>query len=181
MVCEYPDKPNKVVADSSPGTISFCAGMVFGYDTVANGASVSMPAFFLYFGAIGPTGPYLPSNVSRIQQQSPPSINIDVPSVGCALGRHFCTHASDWAFGTGFLLDRVGRRWPASAAGIVTIIGTAVQFTCHTRVILLAGKMVTGLGVGVAMASATSYASEVSSLYLLHFNELELTSCRSPL
>lgn len=40
---------------------SITSAMVFGYDTVVNGASISMPAFLLYFGSMGPTGPYLPS------------------------------------------------------------------------------------------------------------------------
>jgi hypothetical protein len=30
--------------------------MVFGYDTVVNGASILMPAFFIYFGDIAPAG-----------------------------------------------------------------------------------------------------------------------------
>jgi hypothetical protein len=42
------------------GLSSFTAGMLFGYDIVVNGASISMPAFLIYFGDIGPTGPYLP-------------------------------------------------------------------------------------------------------------------------
>jgi MFS family permease len=70
------------------------------------------------------------------------------------------------AFAVGFLLDRFGRKWPAVAAGLVTIAGTAVQYTSHSRGSLLAGKMVTGLGIGGAMATATSYASEVSCLDL---------------
>lgn len=35
--------------------------MMFGYDNIANGASLAMPSFFIYFGDIGPAGPYLPS------------------------------------------------------------------------------------------------------------------------
>lgn len=40
---------------------SVTSAVVFGYDTVVNGASISMPAFLLYFGSMGTTGPYLPS------------------------------------------------------------------------------------------------------------------------
>jgi predicted MFS family arabinose efflux permease len=43
------------------------------------------------------------------------------------------------------------------------VVGTAVQYTSHSRGSLMAGKMVTGLGIGVAMATGTSYASEVNS------------------
>jgi hypothetical protein len=40
---------------------SFTAGILFGYDIVVNGASISMPAFLIYCGDIGTSGPYLPS------------------------------------------------------------------------------------------------------------------------
>lgn len=41
--------------------MAFAAAMMYGYDSIANGASLSMPAFQLYFGEMGETGPYLPS------------------------------------------------------------------------------------------------------------------------
>lgn len=123
--------------------------MAFGYDTVVNGASISMPAFFLYFGEIGPTGPYLPSIWT--------SLWTAMSALCQAIG----------AYCAGFLLDRVGRKWPAVGAGLITVVGTAVQYTSHTRGSLMAGKMVTGLGIGVAMATGTSYASEVRPFHSL--------------
>lgn len=66
------------------------------------------------------------------------------------------------AYLVGFVLDRFGRKWPAVAGGAFTVVGTAVQFTATSRGALLAGKMVNGFGIGAAMATATSYASEVS-------------------
>jgi hypothetical protein len=44
-----------------PGLASFCAAATFGYDSVTNGASLSMPSFFIYFGELGPTGYFLPA------------------------------------------------------------------------------------------------------------------------
>lgn len=67
------------------------------------------------------------------------------------------------AYCAGFFLDRVGRKWPAVGAGLITVVGTAVQYTSHTRGSLMAGKMVTGLEIGVAMTTGTSYASEVAT------------------
>lgn len=43
------------------GFASFGAAAMFGYDSVVNGASLSMPAFFIYFGELGPTGYFLPA------------------------------------------------------------------------------------------------------------------------
>jgi MFS family permease len=70
------------------------------------------------------------------------------------------------AYLVGFFLDRFGRKWPAVAGGAFTIIGTAVQFIATTRGALLAGKMINGFGIGAAMTTATTYASEVSSVNL---------------
>lgn len=103
-----------------------------------------MPAFFIYFGDIGPTGPYLPSVWT--------SLWVAMSNLTQALG----------AFIVGFASDRYGRKWPAVVAGILTMIGTAVQFTATSRGALLGGKMVAGFGIGTSMSSATSYASEVA-------------------
>ncbi|RDW80047.1 hypothetical protein BP6252_04685 [Coleophoma cylindrospora] len=129
-------------------SISFTAGMLFGYDTIVNGASISMPSFLLYFGEIGPTGPYLPSKWT--------SLWTAMSSLVQAIG----------AFAAGYITDRLGRKWPASGAGAVTLIGTAVQYIAHSRGALLGGKMVTGFGVGSSLAIATSYASEIAPLRL---------------
>ena len=133
--------------------------MAFGYDTVVNGASISMPAFFLYFGNIGPTGPYLPSIWT--------SLWTAMSALCQAIGAYFA----------GFFLDRVGRKWPAVGAGLITVVGTAVQYTSHSRGSLMAGKMVTGLGIGVAMATGTSYASEECTSP--HFTQLSSNNNRS--
>jgi MFS family permease len=122
--------------------------MLFGYDTVANSASISMPAFFIFYGDIGPTGPYLPSIWT---------------SLWTAMSA-LCQSLA--AFVIGFFMDRYGRRWPACAAGALTMVGTAVQYTTSTRGALLAGKMVNGFGVGASLAVATSYASEVAPMRL---------------
>lgn len=43
-------------------TATFGAGMCFGYDTIANGATISMPGFDLSFGAVTADGTlYVPS------------------------------------------------------------------------------------------------------------------------
>jgi MFS family permease len=54
----------------------------------------------------------------------------------------------------GPISDRFGRMWSASFCDTITAAGTAMQYTSHSRGLLLAGKMVTGLGIEAAMATA---------------------------
>ncbi|KAF0321837.1 hypothetical protein GQ607_010971 [Colletotrichum asianum] len=124
-------------------SVGFTAGIAFAYDTTANGASISMPSFLLYFGDIGPTGPYLPSIWT--------SLWTAMSSLTQALG----------AILVGFIADRYGRKWPSCAAAILTLIRAAVQYIAVQRATLMGGKMITGLGIGAVMATATTYISEL--------------------
>ncbi|KAH8600727.1 general substrate transporter [Bisporella sp. PMI_857] len=125
---------------------SFSAGMAFGYDTVVNSASMSMPAFLIYFGDMTQTGPYLPSIWT--------SLWTAMSSLTQILG----------SFLVGPISDRYGRKWPTVVAAAITMAGTAKQYEATSRGLLLGGKMVSGFGIGAALATATSYASEISPL-----------------
>jgi MFS family permease len=122
--------------------------MLNGYDSIANNASLAMPSFFLYFGSIGPDGPYLPSIWTSLWS----SLSLAAQAIGAIV--------------IGFVTDRLGRKWPACACSALTIVGTAVQFTSHARGVLLAGKILNGFGIGATMAIATTYASEIAPLKL---------------
>lgn len=117
--------------------------MAFGYGIVVNGASISMPAFLIYYGNIGTSDPYLPSIWTPLWTA--------MTSLAQCVG----------GFAVGQITDRYGRKWPTAAAGALTIAGTAIQYCSTSRGLLLGGKMVNGAGVGAAMATATAYASEV--------------------
>lgn len=65
------------------------------------------------------------------------------------------------SFFVGYLSDRFGRKYTTAFAGALTLLGTGLQYHSISRGELLAGKMVNGLGIGSAMATATAYASEV--------------------
>jgi hypothetical protein len=127
----------------SIGIAASSASILFGYDSVINGASSSMPAFFYYFGELGPTGYYIPSLWSSLWSA--------MSALFQAIG----------AFGIGFIADRYGRKWPTCACSALTAVGTAVQFTATSRAVLLVGKMINGFGIGAAVTVATTYASEV--------------------
>lgn len=119
--------------------------MVFGYDTLVNGAAISMPAFLIYYGEMGPTGPFLPSLWT--------SLWTAMSSLAQVAG----------GVAVGTIVDRFGRRYPTVAAGAITMIGTTIQFATSSRSALLGGKILNGFGIGAALAVSTTYASEVRS------------------
>ena len=110
-----------------------------------------MPAFLLYFGEIGPTGPYLPSIWT--------SLWTAMSNLMQAVGAIIC----------GWVIDRLGRKWPGCGASALTLVGTAVQYTALSRASLMAGKMVSGLGIGATMVVATTYIGEVLSMAHLNW------------
>jgi MFS family permease len=69
-------------------------------------------------------------------------------------------------FSVAFVYDRYGRKWTAFGAGLLSIVGVAVQFTAQSRSALLAGKLVNGFAMGMVTATAQTYVSEVVSLGL---------------
>lgn len=128
---------------------SFLAGGVFGYDIVVNGATVSMPSFLIYFGAVSSTGSlYLPSTWN--------SLWIAMSSLMQALG----------SFGIGFVSDKVGRKWCCVVACLVSLGGVGMQYAADSRGLLLGGKMLNGLAIGALSATSTAWASEISPLRL---------------
>lgn len=99
---------------------AFGAGMVFGYDTIANGASISMPSFMLTFGAMTPDH------------------ELYVPSIWASLwtAMSYLLQALG-GFMIGFVSDRVGRKWPCVAACCLSVAGVGIQFAASSRSVLL--------------------------------------------
>ncbi|KAH7066948.1 general substrate transporter [Paraphoma chrysanthemicola] len=140
-------KAHKIILAHS--IAAFFAGGVFGYDSVINGASISMPAFMLYFGAMTPDH------------------QLYVPSIWASLwtAMSYLLQAIG-GFGIGFVSDRIGRKWSCVLACCVSIVGVGIQYAATSRGVLLGGKMVNGLAIGCILASATSWASEISPVRL---------------
>lgn len=128
---------------------AFLAGGVFGYDSVINGASISMPAFLLYFGEHTVTG------------------SLFVPSIWASMwtAMSYLLQAIG-GFGIGFVSDSIGRKWACVGAACISVAGVGVQFAATSRGMLLGGKMINGLAIGCIFASATSWASEISPVRL---------------
>jgi sugar porter (SP) family MFS transporter len=62
----------------------------------------------------------------------------------------------------GELADRLGRQRTVVLAGILFTLGAAVQYAAATTAILVAGRLIVGIGVGVAAVSAPLYAAELA-------------------
>ncbi|RAO74154.1 uncharacterized protein BHQ10_010166 [Talaromyces amestolkiae] len=123
---------------------AFTAALNFGYDSISNGSTIAMPSFIIYFGADGS----LPSIWT--------SLWVSMTSLLQAIG----------AVAGGPLCDRIGRKWPGVIAGLISLVGTAVLYTAKGRVVLLVGKMICGLAIGISMAVGMTYASEVAPFRL---------------
>ncbi|KFY77499.1 hypothetical protein V501_07581 [Pseudogymnoascus sp. VKM F-4519 (FW-2642)] len=129
--------------------VPYLCGMTYGYDVIANGATLAMPSFLIYFGAFDSAGNlFIPSIWT--------SLWVAMTNLGQAVG----------SFAGGPLAHRFGRRYVIMAFSIVSIVGVSLQFTATTRGILLGGKIINGFAVGGLLAVGTTYASEVAPLRL---------------
>jgi MFS family permease len=70
------------------------------------------------------------------------------------------------AWGIGQISDAFGRRLCFFLAGLVSVAGIAVLYISSTSPVFLIGKIVTGLALGMALATGGSYVSEVAPLRL---------------
>lgn len=68
------------------------------------------------------------------------------------------------AFSSGQLQDWLGRRFVFGLASVVAIAGIAINFVAATPGVFLAGKMVTGLAIGLILSGAQVYVSEITPL-----------------
>ncbi|KAJ6187177.1 hypothetical protein N7519_002085 [Penicillium mononematosum] len=77
---------------------------------------------------------------------------VAIYEVGCAMGAGSCA----------FLGDRLGRRKTIFLAGCVALVGVAIQASPFSLGQLIAGRVITGLGVGGFTATIPMYVSESS-------------------
>lgn len=125
---------------------AYSCAAVYGYDTIANGATLAVPAFELYFG-------HYDAALKELYLDSIwTSLWSSMTNVGSILGSAIAGPVS----------QKFGRRYAGMAFGAVTTVGVVVQYTSTAKGTLLAGKMINGFAVGGLLAVGTTYASEIS-------------------
>ncbi|XP_059150758.1 proton myo-inositol cotransporter-like [Physella acuta] len=63
---------------------------------------------------------------------------------------------------SGWLSDKIGRKLTIMVSSVFTVIGGVVMATANSKEILLAGRAVSGVGMGLAGVAVSVYVSEVS-------------------
>ena len=62
----------------------------------------------------------------------------------------------------GFLADGYGRRKCIFIGCAIVLIGTAIQTSCHTRGVFIAGRFILGFGAAIAGAAGPAYVVELA-------------------
>jgi sugar porter (SP) family MFS transporter len=115
-------------------SVAALGGLLFGYDTgVISGAILFITKEFA-----------LPT---RLQE-----FTISVVLVGCIAG----------AAVSGSIADRIGRRWTLFLAGVVFIAGALLSAFAPGEGVLLAARLIVGIGIGFSSVVAPLYISEVA-------------------
>lgn len=68
------------------------------------------------------------------------------------------------SFAVAPVIDRFGRRAGFLLASIFSVVGVAVVFIASSPGVFLAGKMINGLGLGMAVSTGQTYVSEIAPL-----------------
>lgn len=66
------------------------------------------------------------------------------------------------ALGSSFIADKYSRKIAIQVACVVFVCGAVVQCACNGRAMLIFGRAVSGVGVGVASSVVPVYQSEIS-------------------
>ncbi|HEX4747338.1 MAG TPA: sugar porter family MFS transporter [Gaiellaceae bacterium] len=116
------------------GGVTFLAGLLFGYDQ----------------GVISGALPLLQVDLDLSTLES------EIVTSWVTLGALF------GALVAGGTADRIGRRGTAVGAGVLFAIGALVETVAPDAAVLTVGRVITGLGVGVASVVAPLYAAEMA-------------------
>ncbi|KAL1979247.1 hypothetical protein VTN96DRAFT_6399 [Rasamsonia emersonii] len=131
------------------GIVGALAFMLQGYDqAVANGL-LTVDSFIQTFPQ---TDTVNTSGAQKSHNATIQGTTVAIYEVGCALGALACA----------ILGDKLGRRKTIFLAGCIVLVGVAIQASPFSLGQLIAGRVITGLGVGGFTATVPMYISEVS-------------------
>jgi MFS transporter, SP family, sugar:H+ symporter len=118
-------------------------GFLFGYECVIGGQLIQTPKFSRDYGTIQESGNYgfSPSLTGAF---------VSILSCGTFFG----------ALSASQFCDRLGRKWGIIATCVVFSIGVVIQILAPTIGVLLAGRFIAGLGVGLISVMIPLYQSE---------------------
>ncbi|KAI3404922.2 HGT1 [Candida oxycetoniae] len=117
--------------------ISTVSGMMFGFDISSMSAFIGSSHYLRYFN-------------------SPPADVQGLITSSMALGSFFGSLASS------FVSEPFGRRFSLMICSCLWMIGSAVQSSSQNRAQLIAGRIISGVGVGFGSSVAPIYGAEVS-------------------
>ncbi|EXJ93218.1 hypothetical protein A1O3_01775 [Capronia epimyces CBS 606.96] len=123
--------------------ISFVVGIggfVFGVDSGIMGTTLGHDTFKLYM--LGPT----------MKNASLTGAIVSVYNAGQAVGTFF----------TGYLADKIGRKWTICGAAIIATLGASLQAGARNVGMMIAGRLFAGLGCGMMLTVVPVYIAEVS-------------------
>ncbi|KAL2817126.1 general substrate transporter [Aspergillus granulosus] len=126
--------------------------LLFGYDILVQGAITALPAFSMSYGSYFGDALILPALWQGLWQA--------MNSLGIMMGASM----------NGVLQDRFGRKPMFFVGGAIAAVGGALEFISPDlsgletrRGVLLGGKIILGVGMGILMSSCQTYVSEISS------------------
>ena len=122
-------------------SFTIIGGFLFGYDTgVVSGAMVLIADDL---------------DLSETMQEVVVSATIGGAFIGAGLA--------------GVLADKFGRRWAIAASSLVFVVGALVMALAPVTAVLIVGRLIVGLGVGVASTVVPVYIAEGDFLFLIDF------------
>ncbi|VDQ00051.1 unnamed protein product, partial [Trichobilharzia regenti] len=114
--------------------VSALGGFLFGYDTgVISGAMIQLREYF---------------NLSYMYQEIIVSISLFAAAIACPV--------------SAFLSDRIGRKAVILIASVVFTVGAVVMGASYSKICLLVGRLIVGLGIGMASMSVPVYIAEIA-------------------
>ncbi|KAJ1989678.1 hypothetical protein H4R33_001972 [Dimargaris cristalligena] len=118
-------------------SIAAIGGFLFGYDTGVISGTLDMPNFKAFYS--NPDATMRGTIVSML-------------TLGCFIG----------SLGSGYLADRIGRKFSIVLGSVVFIVGAVLQTTATGVGMLIAGRIIAGLGVGILSMCVPVFQSEIA-------------------